>query len=247
MSVLSATSSARRTAHHEAAAASREGYLNTPSWHYHRGQSGRLLLSQADTVAISTPRTTRAVMAGVMNRLRGNVHAHSSGRQRLRVRMPVRLHPAVLACLLLCTSAAAAIGFVRELAHSPAAWPVAVTAGVAGAVGSIAAWQRFRRMARRRVIKSRLVNALAGVLALGFFLFLMAIFSQVYGDMMYRLVPISWLADSGVSFHPNRPSLPVDGSTAFLLSLLLALTVATVMGLLGRPGQSRLRETNSNT
>jgi hypothetical protein len=102
-------------------------------------------------------------------------------------------------------------------------------------------------MARRRVIKSRLVNALAGVLALGFFLFLMAIFSQVYGDMMYRLVPISWLADSGVSFHPNRPSLPVDGSTAFLLSLLLALTVATVMGLLGRPGQSRLRETNSNT
>lgn len=100
-------------------------------------------------------------------------------------------------------------------------------------------------MARRRVTRSRPVNALAGVLALGLFIVLMTIFSQVYGELMDRIVPISWLADSGVSFHPSPPSLLVDGSTAFLLCLLLALTAVTAMSL--RPGQSRLRETNSNT
>jgi len=119
------------------------------------------------------------------------MHAHGGRTGRSRVRMPVRLHLCVLACLFICTSVAAVIGFVRELAHSPAEWPVAVAVGVAGAVGSMAAWRRFLRMPSRRVIKSRLVNALAGVLALGLFIFLMAIFSQVYGDLMYRVVPIS--------------------------------------------------------
>jgi len=93
-------------------------------------------------------------------------------------------------------------------------------------------------MPERREIKSRLVNVLAGVLALGLFIFLMAVFSQVYGDLMYRVVPSSWLSDGTVPFHPNRPSLPVDGAMAFLLSLLLTLTAATVISLVrpNRPG-----------
>ena len=96
-------------------------------------------------------------------------------------------------------------------------------------------------MPRPHVINSRLVNSrlatvLALVLALGVFILLMAIFSQVYGDMMYRVVPISWLTDSGVPFHPNGPSLLVDGATAFLLSLLLTLTAATVISLM-RPNR----------
>lgn len=160
------------------------------------------------------------------------MHAHGGGNGRLPVRMPLRLHLFALACGFLCASVAAAIGFVRELAHSPAGWPVAVAAGVAGAVGSMAAWRRLRRMPKRHVINSRLATVLALVLALGLFVFLMAIFSQVYGDLMYRVVPISWLADSGVPFHPDRPSLLVDGATAFLLSLLLTLTAATVISIM---------------
>lgn len=159
------------------------------------------------------------------------MHAHG-GRGRSPARMPARLHLFVLACGFLCVSAAAAIGFVRELVHSPAGWPVAVAAGVAGAVGSMAAWRRFRRMPKRQVTNSRLATVLAGVLALGIFILLMAVFSRVYGDLMSRLVPISWLADSGVPFHPDRPSLLVDGATAFLLSLLIALTAATVISLM---------------
>ena len=87
-------------------------------------------------------------------------------------------------------------------------------------------------MPKRQVTNSRLATVLAGVLALGIFILLMAVFSRVYGDLMSRLVPISWLADSGVPFHPDRPSLLVDGATAFLLSLLIALTAATVISLM---------------
>jgi hypothetical protein len=159
------------------------------------------------------------------------VHAHG-GSGRPPVRMPPRLHLFVLACGFLCTSVAALNGFVREMAHSPAAWPVAVAIGASGAVGSIAAWRRLRRIPKRRAITSRRANVLAGVIGLGLFIFLMAIFSQVYGDLMYRAVPISWLADSGVPFHPNRPGLLVDGATAFLLTLLVTLTAATVISLM---------------
>jgi len=162
------------------------------------------------------------------------MHAHGSSRARSPVQMSPRVHLFVLACAFLCTSAAAAIGFVRELAVSPTGWPLAVAVGVAGAVGSIAAWRKFRRMPKRRVIDSRLVNVAAGVLALGLFIFLMAIFSQVYGDLIYRVVPVSWLADGGVRFHPNRPSLLVDGATAFYISLLLTATGATVISLVSR-------------
>ncbi len=165
----------------------------------------------------------------------GRMHAQGGSRppagRWMRSRWYLRGQRYLVACGFLCSSVVAVMGFVREMAHSPTGWPLAAALGAAGGLASAAAWRRFLRMPKRRAIKSRLVNILAGVAALGLFIFLMALISQVLGDLMYRVVPISWLADGGVPFHPSSPSLPVDGAMAFVLTLLVMVTVVLVFRL----------------
>jgi hypothetical protein len=83
-------------------------------------------------------------------------------------------------------------------------------------------------MPKRPAIKSRLSNVVAGVVALGLAVVLLAVTFQVLGDMMARVVPASWITTdtTGVPFHPNRPSLPLDGAMAFLLTMVLTPPVA---------------------